>query len=162
DGEPGELGKRVAAAGIDVQRGFTVYEAIPGSGKGCITGAILQQIDSHGNLVDDTQLRLACDGIIMIVGWTPSASLLYQPGPRFRYASHVEQFVPVSLRDSVSAAGRVNGVFTLDDQIADGQRAGLQAARFLGRYDGAIPAPPVHTGHPPSHPYPIFPHKKKK
>src|SRR5262249_19798431 len=56
----------------------------------------------------------------------------------------------------------VNGVFALEDQVADGRRAGLAAARFLGCYGGPVPATPVHRGPPPSHPYPIFEHAKKK
>src|SRR5581483_11839896 len=43
----------------------------------------------------------------------------------------------------------------------DGQSAGLEAAQFLGR-PSAVPARPSHKGPPPSHPYPIFAHKKKK
>ena len=64
--------------------------------------------------------------------------------------------------ESVFAAGRVSGVFELQEQIADGRRAGLEAARLLGRYDGPIPERPTHRGPPPSHPHPIFAHAKKK
>src|SRR5205823_827328 len=65
-GETGELGKQVAAAGIKVHAGWTVHEAIPGSGKASITGAVLHSIDGQ------SELRLACDGVIVSVGWAPS------------------------------------------------------------------------------------------
>lgn len=156
DGEPGELGRRVAAAGITIHAGHTVHEALPGRGKASVKGALLCPVGTSGSV------NLDCDGIIMSVGWAPNADLLYQAGGRFRYASHVEQFIPQTLPAGVFAAGRVNGVFDLDDRIADGRRAGLAAAQFLGRHDGTIPAPLSHQGPPPSHPYPIFPHPKKK
>lgn len=160
-GELGALRQRVAAAGIEVRPGHTVYEAIPGSGKTSITGAMLHPIDAQGDLAG-SPVRVPCDGVIMSVGWAPSGSILYQAGARFRYAAHVEQFIPATLPDGVFAAGRVNGVFDLPDQQTDGRHAGLEAARFLGRYNGSVSTMPVHAGPPPSHPYPIFAHKKKK
>ena len=107
-------------------------------------------------------MPLACDAILVSVGWVPAGGLLYQAAARFRYAEPVEQLVPATLPAGVFAAGRVNGVFELEDRFADGRRAGLEAAQFLGRYNGEIPARPTHRGSPPSHPYPIFAHDKKK
>jgi len=62
----------------------------------------------------------------------------------------------------VFAAGRANGVFDLDDQIDDGYRAGLAAARHLGAGDEEVPESPRHTAAPPSHPFPILPHDGRK
>lgn len=151
EGEPGELGQLVRAAGIAVHPASSV-EAIPGRGKCGITGVVVQP---HNRTIP-------CDGVIVSVGWTPAASLLYQAGVRFRYTQHVEQFVPQALPKNVFAAGRVNGVFALSDQLADGRRAGLAAAQALGRYAAALPTAPLHEAAPPSHPYPIFEHSKKK
>lgn len=152
----GELTPRLAAAGIQVHAGHTVHEVLPGSGKASVKGALL------GPAEPGAMFRVDCDGIIMSVGWAPNAGLLYQAGGRFSYAGHVEQFVPRSLPAGVFAAGRVNGIFDLDARVADGQRAGLAAAQYLGSHDGPIPDQVQHQGLPPSHPYPIFPHKKKK
>jgi sarcosine oxidase subunit alpha len=163
EGESGELAQRVAAAGITVHAGHAIHEALPGRGKGSITGALVGRISNPSGLTrTDWKSVLPCDGIIMSVGWAPNAGLLYQAGARFRYAGHVEQFVPVTLPHGVFAAGRVNGIFALDARIADGRRAGLAAARYLGRYDGPVPDQALHQGPAPSHPYPIFPHPKKK
>jgi sarcosine oxidase, subunit alpha len=158
--EPGELGRRVIAAGIRVYPRHTVYEALPGRGKASVAGALLYPV-VDGRVVL-AALQVACDGIVVSVGWAPDAALLYQAGGRFRYAEHVEQFLPEALPESVFAAGRVNGVFGLEAQLADGRRAGLEAARFLGQYDGPVPERPLHRGPPPSHPHPIFAHPKKK
>src|SRR5262245_55473373 len=125
-GEPGDLGKRVAAAGIRIHPGHTVYEAVPGRGKAGVKAASLRPLAPDGRTIE-AALNVECDGVIVSVGWAPNGALLYQAGARFRYAGHVEQFVPETLPAGagVFAAGRVNGVFDLDDQILDGRRAGL-------------------------------------
>jgi len=158
-GETGELGQRITAAGIKVHPGHTVQEAIPGFGKASVKRAVLCSVGQDGKAAG---IRVDCDGIIMSVGWAPNADLLYQAGARFHYSPTVEQFVPETLPAGIFAAGRVNGIFDLEAQLADGHRAGLEAARFLGKGAGPIPDRTVHRGQPPSHPYPIFPHPKKK
>ena len=53
-----------------------------------------------------------------------------------RYDTAIEQFVPASLPPGVFAAGRVNGIYALDEKLRDGERAGLEAvqsARALHR-----------------------------
>ncbi|HZP84478.1 MAG TPA: glycine cleavage T C-terminal barrel domain-containing protein, partial [Chthonomonadaceae bacterium] len=72
------------------------------------------------------------------------------------------QFVPKTLPEGLFAAGRVNGVYELAQQIEDGKRAGLQAAASLEKYKGPIPPGPCHEGPPPSHPYPIYSHPAGK
>jgi sarcosine oxidase subunit alpha len=161
-GEATDLGTRVRAAGIDVLEGHTVLEALPTGGGRGVEGALLSPLDDQGKPLVDLQIEIPCDGIAVSVGWTPTGDVLYQAGARFTYAETVEQFVPRQLPDGVFAAGRVNGLFSLEDQMADGRRAGLEAAKSLGRFDGPVPEAIVHHGPPPSHPYPIFEHKGKK
>ncbi len=99
-GEPGELGQRVAAAGIRVYPGHGVLEAIPGPGKASVKGAVLCPIGQDGKTAG---IRVECDGILMSVGWAPNAGLLYQAGrpfpvlPRSR-AVHSRNATPRSLR----------------------------------------------------------------
>ena len=104
---------------------------------------------------------IGCDGIVTSVGWAPNSGLPAQAGVRFRYDSTVEQLVPSEFPPGVFAAGRVNGVFSLEDQLADGRRAGLAAASYLGRHV-ELPAEVSRAGPAPSHPYPIFDHPAKK
>ncbi len=162
DGEPTELGERVAEKRIDIRNGHAVYEAVPVAGKMRIQRAVVCPLDNEGNPRVAAKTMLDCDGIVVSVGWAPNGGLIYQAGGRLRYANHTEQFVPDNLPDGVFAAGRVNGVFDLAAQIADGHRAGLAAAAHLGRFDGEVPDSPVHQGQPPSDPYPIFDHPGKK
>ena len=160
-GESSELGQQVSAAGIKEFRGHAIYEALPAAGKKRIRGAVVCELDQQGQPTSTMQ-TIACDGIAMSVGWAPNGGLLYQAGGRFAYAEHVEQLIPSTLPAGVFAAGRLNGVFALQGQIADGRYAGQRAAHYLRKFDGAVSDAVRHDGPPPSHPYPIVPHKGKK
>ena len=162
DGEPTPLAQRAADAGISIHTGHAVYEALPASGKTRLQGAAICPLDAAGNYQAASTTRVDCDGIVVSVGWTPNSAMVFQAGGRFRYAGHVEQLVPADMPAGVFAAGRLNGLFDLEAQIADGRRAGLQAAAYLGRFDGQVPDVPVHQSAPPSHPFPIFAHPGKK
>ncbi|MEX2285465.1 MAG: 2Fe-2S iron-sulfur cluster-binding protein [Planctomycetaceae bacterium] len=161
EGDQTEMSRRVAEAGIAIHRGHAVYEAVANRGK-TVVKATICPLNDDGSPRTDSTSAIDCDGIMMSVGWAPNSGLVSQAGGRFRYATHVEQFIPSELPPGVFAAGRLNGVFDLQDQIADGRRAGLAAAAFLGKIGGTIPEALVHRSSPPSHPYPIFTHPKKK
>ncbi len=156
EGEPASLAADLAERGVAIYPGYTVSRAIAGRGKKSIRGATLARLDNSD------QQRVACDGILVSVGWSPNAALVSQAGGRFRYCSDLHQLVPSTLPDDVFVAGRANGVFDLEGQAADGERAGLAAAAQLGAYEGSLADRPVHQGPAPSHPYPVFPDPKKK
>ena len=156
EGEPASLAADLAERGVAIYPGYTVSRAIAGRGKKSIRGATLARLDNSD------QQRVACDGILVSVGWSPNAALVSQAGGRFRYCSDLHQLVPSTLPDDVFVAGRANGVFDLEGQAADGERAGLAAAAQLGAYEGSLADSPVHQGPAPSHPYPVFPDPKKK
>jgi sarcosine oxidase subunit alpha len=161
-GESSHWRQRVEREKIAIISNHAIYEAIPDKTGARVRGALIAPLDDRGQIQPDRSRKVECDGIVMSVGWTPTADLLYQAGGRFRYDDRLEQFVPSVLPPTVFAAGRVNGVFDLEDQLADGRRAGLAAASHLGRYSGALPDTPIHSGPAPSHAYPIFEHAKKK
>ena len=159
-GEPASLAEEIRSRGVAIYPGHTISSALAGRGNKSIRGAILAPLDNKGNRHPDQ--RVACDGILLSVGWNPNAALVSQAGGRFQYSSKLHQLVPSRLPDNVFVAGRANGVFDLADQAADGERAGLTAATHLGAYSGPLPNRPEHQGPAPSHPYPVFPDPKKK
>jgi sarcosine oxidase subunit alpha len=161
-GEPSEWAQRVAAAKIPVHVGHAIFEALPGGDQGGIRGALICPLDDQGDPERGKGFSLDCDGIAMSVGWAAADGLICQAGGKMSYSDRLHQFVPKTLPEGLFAAGRVNGVYKLSDQIADGARAGLQAAASLEKYRGAIPSEPCHEGPPPSHPYPIFSHPAGK
>jgi sarcosine oxidase subunit alpha len=159
-GEPSSLAEEIRGRGVAIYPGHTVSSALAGRGNKSVRGALIAPLANRGNR--QPQQRVPCDGILLSVGWSPNAALVSQAGGRFRYSSDLHQLVPSELPDDVFVAGRVNGIFNLQDQVADGQRAGLAAAARLGAYDGSLPDRPAHQGPAPSHPYPVFPHPGKK
>ncbi|MCW5626925.1 MAG: FAD-dependent oxidoreductase, partial [Burkholderiales bacterium] len=156
EGEVSSLGTRVKQVGIQVLKGHCVFETETSGDR--LVKAIVCPLGSDGRPETAAPQAIACDGIVMSVGWAPAAALLYQSGTRMRYDDGVHQFVPDTLADGMFAAGRVNGVFTLDAKLQDGTRAGEAAARHVGarvpERDYAIPAEAAS----PSHPWPIVEH----
>jgi sarcosine oxidase subunit alpha len=201
DGEPSPLGAEVAAARIPVHYASTVYEALPDPRTGSVQGALVARLGvapAAGNgapgwtVAPDSQIRVACDAIVMSAGWTPNAALPSQAGVRFRYDEQRAQLLPDAAPDGVFLAGRVRGVYELAAQREEGRDTGICAAehvrsrrsRHTPTNPAAIPADaprdrPEHNtrraGHkhadPPfrpaadsarSHPYPIFEHPGHK
>ena len=198
DGEPSSLGGEAAAAGIPVLAACTVYEALAEPRTGTLQGALVARVGiapadgsgAAGRAVDlRWRTRIACDTIVLSVGWTPNAVLPSQAGVPFRYDEERAQLLPDGAPEGVFLAGRVRGVYELAGQREDGRGAGLRAACAAGRGDQPERAPvPVdrsacsqsdpmvqHPGHgnpepalvpadgePRSHPYPIFEHPGHK
>ncbi|MFN0302399.1 MAG: 2Fe-2S iron-sulfur cluster-binding protein [Burkholderiales bacterium] len=158
-GEPSELAARVAKQGIDVRLGCGVYEALGARDR--LRGVVIAPINANGTLDANRRSVVACDGLLMSVGWAPAAQLLFQAGTRSRYDDAIHQFVPDVLPDGIFACGRVNGVHGYAERLADGERAGREAARFLG-YPAAVSDPVPRDAFARSHPYPIFAHPKGK
>lgn len=116
----GELVDQVKAKGISILSHHTVYEA---RGKETVTAALLAPVDEEGCCDLSAEKVFSCDAIIMSVGWSPASHLLYQAGGKLSYDAVLNQIVPVELPAGIFAAGRVNGVFQLADQLQDGTRA---------------------------------------
>ena len=153
---------QVAAAGIPIHVGHAVYKAIPRRGKLGIRGVIVCPLDEQGQLDATKGFRIGANGMAVSVGWAPADSLFYQAGGRMAWSDQLNQFVPKSAPPGVFAAGRLNGIYALEDRLADGHRAGQAAAAYLGRYSGSIPAEPARPMQAPSHTYPVFAHPKAK
>jgi sarcosine oxidase subunit alpha len=97
----------------------------------------------------------------MSAGWAPAGALLYQAGTAMQFDYAVQQFVPSRIPDGIFAAGKVNGIFELEQRINDGKRAANEALRYLGLSAPEI-ASEKHVGASPSHAYPMVPHDKGK
>jgi sarcosine oxidase subunit alpha len=157
----------LAKRGIKIYAGYCVYEALASSDKSSVRGAVLCEYDNVANVaLTKNKLTLECDGIAMSAGWAPAGALLYQAGTGMQFDNSVQQFVPSRLPDGIFAAGKVNGIFDLEQRLQDGKRAANEALRYLG-----LEAPQITVTRPvgqpsdlscPSHPYPMVPHDKGK
>ena len=172
DGEPSPVGGKAAAAGIPVRHGCTVYEALAKPRTGSVQGALVVPLAAEpaaaggrpGHAVDlHWRDRIACDAIVVSVGWTPNAALPSQAGVQFRFDEQRTQLLPTAVPDGVFLAGRARGVYDLARQRADGQDAGIRAAAHALptlRHPRRELVPADDS--PRSHPYPIFEHPGHK
>lgn len=157
----GELETAVVHHGIRILLDTCITEAVPAPGGKGVAAAVVAQVPRPGEAPSGDGETIACDGIVMSVGWAPAANLLYQAGTRMRYEKSLEQFVPDVLPAGVFACGRVNGVHSLPARQLDGQRAGSAAAAQAGFGTALAIDVPAETTCP-SHPWPIVAHPDGK
>jgi sarcosine oxidase subunit alpha len=152
----------LAKNNVKIYAGHCVYEALAASDKSSVLGAIICPYDAKNNLaLTDNKLTIECDGIAISAGWAPAAALLYQAGTGMQFDYGVQQFVPTRLPDGIFAAGKVNGIFELDQRMLDGKRAANDVLHYLGKVSEKISVE-KHKNESPSHAYPMIPHLKGK
>lgn len=156
-----ELDAAVQACGITIYNAHCILEAEATADGNGVAAAIICPFNEAGVANGASTLRIPCDGIVMSVGWAPTANLLYQAGTRMRFADNVQQFVPEHLPEGVFACGRVNGVYDAAHKFIDGERAGRDAAAHAG-YGSALATVPITETESPSHAWPIVTHPKGK
>jgi sarcosine oxidase, subunit alpha len=157
--EDSEAAAACAAAGMAVYRSSAPYEGIAGA-DGAVAALVIAPLEA--SRIDlDKRRRIECDAVLMSVGWAAATQLISQAGGVSRFSEELQQFVPQDLPTGVFAAGRVNGVHDFERRIADGQRAGSQAAAHagFGTPSGAIVERSTRR---PSHHFPIIDHPRAK
>lgn len=150
----------IQTRGIPIITSHCVYEAKPNPAGDGVSSVVICPIDANGR-PDGTKQAIACDGLLMSVGWVPAANLLYQAGAKLRFDQDLQQFIPAQLPQGVFACGRVNGVYEFDQKLKDGQRAGLDAAAYLGLAQ-SVEMPIALPLEVPSHPWAIVEHPAGK
>ena len=148
------------ALGVPVLQAHAPYEAIRGA-HGRVAGLTVAPLDGAGHVDANSPRRIDCDAILMSVGWAPATQLFLQAGGRTRFAQELQQFVPEQFPAGIFAAGRMNGVFDAEARLADGRRAGSQAASHAG-YAAPVVAAVGRGRRCPSHPFPIIDHPQAK
>ncbi|WP_251978673.1 sarcosine oxidase subunit alpha family protein [Salinicola avicenniae] len=140
----GDLVKQVRDSGIRVVTGSAVMEA---SGSQRVTGARVVAIDTERFVVTGKVETLACDTIASSGGYSPVVHLASHTGKRPQWRDDLLGFVPGEVK-SMHFAGGVQGVYALGETLADGGRAGAEAARAAGFAQAeAITLPSVEARH---------------
>src|SRR6202790_2754912 len=149
-----------AARGIPVLNAHAPYEAIRGSDGG-VAGLNVARLTAAGVLDANSPRHIECDAILMSVGWAAAAQLFLQAGGTTQFSEELQQFIPKDLPPGIYAAGRVNGVYDAESRLADGRRAGLQAAAHAGF---GVPRAELvaRSTRCPSHRFPIIDHPSGK
>jgi len=149
-----------AALGIPMLSAHAPYEAIRGP-HGTVAGLQVAPIDAKGRVDATSPRRIECDAILMSVGWAAATQLFLQAGGSARYCQDLQQFIPKDLPPGTYAAGRMNGVYHLESRLADGRRAGSQAAAHAG-FGVPSSAAVARGARCPSHRFPIIDHPDAK
>lgn len=117
-----------------VSKGVPVYwnhGIFAAEGNREVGSAIIAPLSAAGEVTGASR-RVPCDLIAICANWTPANGLLYQAGATITYDEASNLFLPTSIPAGVFAAGRVNGAFVLENELAEGTRAGREAARVAG------------------------------
>ncbi len=154
----GAWADEVKSLGVRVIEQHAVYEA---KGKNQLKQVVVAPFDGT-DCNPARALEIDADLLLMSVGWAPAAQLLYQAGSRLGYDSTLEQILPQKLPSGIFACGRLNGAFTLDQRLADGQRAATEAVAFLRNEPLPAEMPDCRDSEAHSHPWPIVDHPKGK
>ena len=145
-------------AGVEVRRGMAVVEALADR-RGLLRGVRIATPAADGTWDHAATEEIACDGLMVSVGFAPALALAYQAGARMRFDMQTQQFVPATLPDGLFVCGRANGIHTLPLKLADGAEAGAAAAAVAHGLAPHRRATMIETAQP-SHPYPIFEHPR--
>ncbi len=154
--EDGEAAAACASCGIPVIRGSAPYEAIAGA-DGAVEALAIAPLDRSGRIDPTRRQRIGCDAVLMSVGWAAATQLFVQAGGTTRFSEELQQFVPKDLPPGVFVAGRMNGVHDLASRLADGKRAGSQAAAHAG-FGSPSTAIVARGARCPSHRFPVVDH----
>ncbi len=140
----GALAQAAASRGIEILTGWTIREAIAAKGGNALGAVIAAPITGRGE-VGGGDRRFACDLLCVSIGWIPAAALAAHAGAKVAYDEAVNGFRAGDAPDGMRLAGAVNGIWDLDEAIADGA--------------GKLSEPDRVTV---SHAWPIFAHPKGK
>ncbi|MDR0563946.1 MAG: (2Fe-2S)-binding protein [Azoarcus sp.] len=168
--------KALEAKNVRIYSGTTVFEAISGKnrdGNPHVSGVELRRIlletNSSGAArrgeVETSGNFIECDTLLMSSGYMPVWQLPCQAGGKLAYDESSARFSIDGLPDILTLAGSVNGYFSLDNVLQDGEQSGRRAAaKASGKPAGAeLPATPKFEAEAPvNYPWPIFPHPKGK
>lgn len=131
------------------QRGITVIVGsalIEARGKKRVIGALVAPINEGATFVAGDTQHFECDTIASSGGWSPAVHLSCHTGSRPVWSQDILGFVPGTTTEQRWAAGAVNGATTLSDTLADGIRAGSDAAKAAGHQSNdVLPLPASST-----------------
>ncbi|MFG3115522.1 sarcosine oxidase subunit alpha family protein [Streptomyces sp. NPDC048197] len=125
-----------AATGLRVLTGSTVVDT---AGEGRLTGVTVQALDADNQLTGSSQ-TFDCDLLAVSGGWSPVVHLHSQRQGRLRWDEDLVAFVPDGYVRDQQVVGAARGTYDLDGCLAEGARAGAQAATDAG-FPVAVPSP---------------------
>jgi sarcosine oxidase subunit alpha len=136
----GELTVRAREAGLEVVPGW----AITGVKGGHRVRAVeAMRLADDGRGVVGERRHLPCDLVCMSGGWTPTVHLFAQAQGGLRFEAERAVFLPDRSAQAERSAGAGNGAVALADALAEGLRAGAEAAKAAGFARARTPQAPA-------------------
>ncbi|MGE0798697.1 MAG: sarcosine oxidase subunit alpha family protein [Lautropia sp.] len=134
-----QLSMRAGQAGITLLAGHVVTRA---NGGRRVSGVEARPVSGTG------MRRIDCDHLLISGGLNPVVHLYSQAQGTLRYDDALACFVPERCLQAVATAGAINGCFSLQRALADGEAAGARTLAAFGG-SGASPGPaPASTSAP--------------
>ena len=130
-----------ARLGIEVHQGSAVVET---SGRQRIAVACVRRLDGSGGVTGEA-IPISCDLLAVSGGWSPNAALFSQSRGKLRWDEALAAFRPGQSWQYERSAGACNGTFTLADCLAEGARAGAEAAAAAGFKATPATSPAIGT-----------------
>ena len=133
------LAREARDRGVEVMTRSVVAAA---KGVKQVAGVEIRALSDDGDSAAGAARLLDCDLVMMSGGWNPTVHLASQSGAGMRWDETIAAFVPGEPARAQRGAGACVGAFALDACLADGVRAGAEAATAAG-FPVEPPAPPV-------------------
>ncbi|GAA3328247.1 sarcosine oxidase subunit alpha family protein [Paeniglutamicibacter sulfureus] len=142
--EPSIRATEVSARGIRVIVGSVVADTSAGP-DGSLSSVTISGIDAADALVGDTE-TINAEVLAVSGGWNPVVHLHSQRERRLGWSEALSAFVPAHPVANQQTAGAMNGRLELASALAEGARAGADAATAAGFSTSAsVPSAPVET-----------------
>lgn len=120
---------QVKGLGIEVITGSAVINV---QGDKRVNAVQVSEIDAQGDSVSTHVKLLNCDTVASSGGWSPAVHLSCHTGSRPVWRDDILGFVPGDTLQSQLTAGAINGSYSLNSCLAEGCKAGRDAAVNAG------------------------------
>ncbi|MET0872635.1 MAG: FAD-dependent oxidoreductase, partial [Paeniglutamicibacter terrestris] len=142
--EPSIRATEVSARGVRIILGSVIADTTAGP-EGSLASVSVSGIDAAGALTGDPEI-IKTEVLAVSGGWNPVVHLHSQRERRLGWNEAISAFVPAHPVANQQTAGAMNGRFELASALAEGARAGADAATAAGFSTTAtVPSAPVET-----------------
>jgi sarcosine oxidase subunit alpha len=125
----GAVTEQARKRGISVLPGHAVIEA---GGRRRVSRVVIAAINADASAVTGRTQIMTCDTVASSGGWSPVVHLSCHTGSRPVWSDRCQGFLPGASTDKRWVAGAINGLSSIRECLADGMRAGGEAAEAAG------------------------------
>ncbi|MEL6422283.1 MAG: 2Fe-2S iron-sulfur cluster-binding protein, partial [Pseudomonadota bacterium] len=139
---PSDLRAEAQNHGLTVRTGATIVGTRGGKRVRAVT---IRSLDGDGGVTGPSE-TIDCDLVCTSGGWSPNVALFSQSRGKLRWDDEIVGFRPATSWQAERSAGAANGTYDLEDCLAEGARAGADAAGAAG-YERRMPKLPDVVEH---------------